>query len=563
MSKGLSLDTDPSLPIPPIPSTLPIPDEATLIAVARRLCSADTADIAESPPLLTRSEHKTDVCRERGTDLVDEVRRHIRAGHDPLGAAYCQLRSPQVRRQEGAVYTPPALIEPMLAWSAATDTPDRIVDPGAGSGRFIVAAGQQFPRASLVAVELDPLAALLTRANLSVHGLSDRASVIVADYTQVAGLGDFTGKTLYIGNPPYVRHHQIDKRGKQWLTEQAKRYGLKASQLAGLHVHFFAATVGYARKGDYGTFVTAAEWLDVHYGALVRKLFLGQLGGTSLHVIEPKAQPFADAQTTGAITCFQVGQRPTSIYMQRVTHLDELGSLAQGRNVARAELDQAQRWTVVISGKASMPRGYMELGELCRVHRGQATGANKFWIAGPHAQGLPASVLYPTITRAKELYNAGRSLQDTSHLRRVIDLPVDLDGFSQPERRAIETFLEQGRHAGVDQGYIARHRPAWWSVGLRTPAPILATYMARRPPGFVRNRGRARHINIAHGLYPREATMSSEFLDQLVAYLATQTSISHGRTYAGGLTKFEPGEMARIPVPSPDELMATDFLQAP
>jgi adenine-specific DNA-methyltransferase len=42
-------------------------------------------------------------------------------------------------------------------------------------------------------------------------------------------------------------------------------------------------------------------------------------------------------------------------------------------------------------------------------------------------------------------------------------------------------------------------------VRLRPPAPILATYMARRPPAFVHNLAGARHVNIDHGLYPRTA----------------------------------------------------------
>lgn len=39
-------------------------------------------------------------------------------------------------------------------------------------------------------------------------------------------------------------------------------------------------------------------------------------------------------------------------------------------------------------------------------------------------------------------------------------------------------------------------------MGLKEPAPVLCTYMARRPPQFTLNLCGARHINIAHGLYP-------------------------------------------------------------
>ena len=102
--------------------------------------------------------------------------------------------------------------------------------------------------------------------------------------------------------------------------------------------------------------------------------------------------------------------------------------------------------------------------------------------------------------------------------------------------------------------YTARQRGAWWSVRLRAPAPVLATYMARRPPAFVLNEVGARHLNIAHGLYPR-GELANGVLPALVAYLRRSASTEGGRVYAGGLTKFEPREMERIPVPEPALLL--------
>ena len=135
----------------------------------------------------------------------------------------------------------------------------------------------------------------------------------------------------------------------------------------------------------------------------------------------------------------------------------------------------------------------------------------------------------------------------------MVDLPEDLDLLTPEERGAVDLFLKRARRMGAHKGYVARHRRAWWSVGLREPAPILATYMARRPPAFVRNLASARHLNIAHGLYPREP-LEEHVLRGLVAYLSKRTNVIDGRTYAGGLTKFEPGEMERLFVPTPQLL---------
>ena len=220
----------------------------------------------------------------------------------------------------------------------------------------------------------------------------------------------------------------------------------------------------------------------------------------------------------------------------------------------RERFASENRWSHLTRVTQEIPEGFIELGELCRVHRGSVTGANKIWIAGEHSKGVPEEFLYPSVTRAKELFDASNILQDPSILKRVIDLPEDFSNLEAHVRKAIQKFLNFAQTQAADEGYIARTRRAWWSVGLRKPAPILATYMARRPPKFVINKAEARHINIAHGLYPREE-LSDETLKHISLYLSSSVSLHSGRTYAGGLTKFEPREMERLLIPRPEEII--------
>jgi len=484
--------------------------------------------------------------------LLAATKAAIARGADPLGEALTALRPPAIRRKAGAVYTPATIIDSMLAWAKEVGTPSRVIDAGSGSGRFLIAAAMQFPRAKLVGIELDPVAALTLRANLAVHHLTARATVTVGDY-RAAPIASATGKTLFIGNPPYVRHHDIEEQWKSWYAASAAAFGVRASTLAGLHLHFFVRTLQLARSGDFGAFITAAEWLDVNYGDALRRLLADRLGGVALHVLEPAAMPFADVLTTGAITCFEVDRRPKSMRVRAVATIDALNGLSTGKPVPWKELRKATRWSMIVRPSAPPPAGFVELGEICRVSRGQVTGSNSIWIAGEHANGLPAHVLKPTITKARELLAAGDALTASDRLKRVIDLPVDLDELDATERRAVGRFLRWAKAHGAADSYVAQHRRAWWSVLLYAPAPIICTYMARRPPAFVRNLCDARHLNIAHGLYPREPLDETALLG-LIAYLRNNVSTSAGRTYAGGLTKFEPGELERIPVPAVEML---------
>lgn len=516
---------------------------AALLGAAIGLGAGEQFEFSEAEHRLLA---KSELVAPSRADLAN-LRRHIRLGEDPLGEAFVRLRSPKERRSDGATYTPGPLIRAMIRWAARGPRPEVVIDPGSGSGRFLVAAGAEFSEADLVAVELDPLAAVLTRANLASRGLAKRSRVVVDDF-RVFEPERRAGMTLYIGNPPYVRHHQIGARWKRWLVDEAAREGLKASQLAGLHAHFFLTAALRAQPGDRGVFITSSEWLDVNYGALVRELILGRLGGESLHVLEPEVKPFEDADTTGAITCFEIGSKPAAIKLRRVAAVKSLGALASGQPIRRERLAEARRWSPLTLSLQNVPPGQIELGELCRVHRGTVTGANQVWVIDPGLSDLPESVLFRSVTRARELFTAGRKLTDAKALRCVVDIPEDLDSLSGTDRHAVERFLRAAKRLGAHTGYVARHRRAWWSVGLRDPAPILATYMARRPPAFVRNETNARHINIAHGLYPREP-LPKATLDRLAKVLGESIELAQGRRYAGGLTKFEPKEMERLLIP--------------
>ena len=402
-----------------------------------------------------------------GADL-DELVALIRAGGDPLGEALMWLRPPDRRRSLGATYTPAEIVSAMVGWVAGR-MPDRVVDPGTGSARFLTAAGRALPEASLVGVEIDPLAALLARANLTAAGFDDRSRVVVHDY-RTADLGGCAGATAYLGNPPYV--------------------------------------------------------------------------------------PFDGTATTAAVTCFEVGSVTPAIRIKRVKAPSELGTLEGGQPFSRERLQTVPRWSSLLNGAPKPPEGWVELGELCRVHRGAVTGANSTWITDASVSALPPGVLFASITKARELFEADDGvLSNADGLRAVVDLPADLDEFDEDDRARIDRFLHAAQRRGVHTGYIARNRNPWWSVGLRPPAPILATYMARRPPAFVRNLARVRNVNVAHGIYPREP-MEPAALDALAASLRAAAPTAVGRTYAGGLVKFEPSEMSRIPVPPPALLEA-------
>jgi hypothetical protein len=340
-------------------------------------------------------------------------------------------------------------------------------------------------------------------------------------------------------------------------------------------VLFYVATARLARASDVGCFVTSAEWLDTRYGAALRRLLLERLGMVALAVVDPRETPFADAMTTAAVVGFRVGQRPEGVWLQRATTAADLRLTvdghetgAAGRLVPSRQLADASRWSPILPADgrspdpppASMPavEPALTLGQIARVSRGIATGANDFFVmerARAQALGL-LPWCHPAITRAREILTAGGVVRATADRKVILMAPADIDRRAHP---ALDAYLRlgeqpQGGRPPVAAGYLARHRRPWWHLGPPAAPPIIASYMARQAPAFALNPDGLLLVNVAHGLYPRRPLAADE-LRRLVAALngARAAYAGHGRTYQGGLEKFEPGEMEALPVYLPAE----------
>ena len=233
--------------------------------------------------------------------------------------------------------------------------------------------------------------------------------------------------------------------------------------------------------------MTSAEWLDTNYGATLRTLLTKKLMISSLQVLEPKLKVFPDAISTAAITCFSVGTENTAARLCQIDDVNMLDGLVGGKSIPLSEIQSASRWLTLIRPSQPKPAGYIELGEIFRVHRGQVTGANNVWISEDNPFNIPEKYLVPTVTKAKELISAGETLSCSKGLKRVVDLPIDLASIEADEQDSVDSFLRWAETQKANDTFVAKNCKSWWSVGLKSPPPVICTYMARRAPAFVRN----------------------------------------------------------------------------
>lgn len=283
-------------------------DREMLVDVCLDIASAYGVDAAELA--LSRGH----IVPNKATKGVFES---VASGSDPLGESYMHAMTAASRRTTGETYTPGPIVELMVNWAASRPAPQRVVDCGCGSGRFALAAARAFPDAEVIAVDSSPLATLMCKANVSAAGLSGRVQVMCEDFTKIT-LPAIEGRTLWIGNPPYVRHHALSVEQKTRFISSARELGIKVSGLAGLHAHFVLSIARQMGERDFGCLVLSAEWMDVNYGLAMRELFL-RMGLSYVRVFDPRERLFDGVETTSVIVGFDKEARTDTVLLVEST----------------------------------------------------------------------------------------------------------------------------------------------------------------------------------------------------------------------------------------------------
>ncbi len=439
----------------------------------------------------------------------------------------------------------------MMTWVTA-QAPEHVVDCGSGSGRFALAAARIPSVKSVTAVELDPLACLILRANAAANRVRN-VTVQNADFTTLE-LPPSSGKRAFIGNPPYIRHHSMTAEQKRRGLELATELGISWSGLSGLHAQFVTAAARLSSPGDVLCFIMSAEWLDVNYGRGIRQLMLDGLRAEEVHLLDAQAAAFSDAASTTVIVCARAGGHAKHVRFKNAASVRGLLRLgAGGRKIPHADLQLAPSWGRIARNhyQHNREQDAIPLGSILRVHRGVVTGANDFFVMTrdrARALGLEKCVR-PVLSAAQEVLTSNGTVHDHADSMVMLYPPDDLD---ERSRRALRSYVAAGEAEQLHQGYVTLHRTPWWKPQAMEAPPIVATYMARQAPAFALNPDGLLILNVIHGLYPL-ASLNVQQLSELVATLneMRETYRGSGRTYQGGLEKFEPREMERLTIRLP------------
>lgn len=474
------------------------------------------------------------------------------------------------RNRLGQFATPTRLAVAMLRYAKAQlgkCEKVRFIDPAIGTGSFYSALLEVFPKTRIgaaVGYEIDPHYGVPAAELWRDTGLDIR----LEDFTRAEAPEDAGKFDLLICNPPYVRHHHIINDEKQRLKMRTQEAcGIKISGLAGLYCYFLGLSHTWLKDGGLAGWLIPSEFMDVNYGASVKRYLLDKVTLLHIHRFDPNDVQFADALVSSALVWFRK-EPPPAGHQVRFTYGGSLQRPKLDRLVPVETLRRDPKWThYPIKASYETTDGPV-LGDFFKINRGLVTGNNGYFILsakGIEQRGLPMEAFKPILPSPRYLLDDEVKADEKGNP--ILERRLFLLDPPWPEQEIrtrypkLWAYLEEGKAQGVAEGYLCRHRKPWYKQEDRPPAPFVCTYLGRsdkrngRPFRFILNNSQATAANVYLMLYPkplieRALQNNPELKRQIWVFLnevSATAMLAEGRVYGGGLHKLEPRELGNVP----------------
>ncbi len=475
-------------------------------------------------------------------------------------------KSKKDRNKMGQFSTPRVLADELLTFAKKHVDSKQVqfFDPAFGMGSFYTAFIKEFgTKAKAFGFEIDED---YYSASKKVWSEYESLTLRQADFTTQNPEG--FGADLIVCNPPYIRHQHIRQQEKQRLQRLSEgASGQIISGLAGMHAYFILLTHAWLKEHGLAIWLVPAEILEVNYGKSIREYLLGNVNLERIHFFDHANGKFDDALVSSCIIVYQK-DAPTNKTVL-VTSGDSFNSPISQKQITRAQLENSDKWSkyLLASDSQTVSTEKKTLGDYFFIKRGIATGNNEFFILDKERaleleipkqylrNILPSSRYLPeqTVRFDKDGFLA----VEKKYVLLDIDLPLTQIKDKYPK---LYDYLLTGMDQGIHESYLTSRRTPWYSQEKREPAKFFVRYMNRETKSsdglhsiFIKNETDAIATNSYLMLYEKPASLfesapSDADLWNILKEGLNKAMYQYGRTYGGGLVKFEPSELKNIPI---------------
>jgi hypothetical protein len=479
------------------------------------------------------------------------------------------------RNMQGQFATPFKLavdiIEATLKYSDIQINEVRFLEPAVGLGAFFSAflkVNKGVKLGYALGIEKDRKIAHLSKQLWENQGIE----IINQDFTTCnPPIKEKDKFNTLITNPPYVRHHHLLKEEKERLIQLVnENLNLKINGLMGLYGYFLLISHRWLQKDALSSWLIPREFMDVKYGKIIKKYLTEKVKLLQIHCFDINDVQFDSAEVTSAVIIYK-NTSPNASNNIKFTYGSNINHPSIIIETSLQKLISLEKWSNIVQENTLTLANTFEgtrLGDIFKVKRGIATGANDFFIINKkivEKYEIPEKFLIPTLPAPRFLTSRiieNNSIKNSLENQLFI-LNCSLDKYDL-EKQYPKTYeyILIGEKKGLNELYLTKSRNIWYKMEERKPAPIICSYSGRKSKKgesikFYRNKSKAVVINSYYNLYPKQIIFekidnTEDFFDTIFNELNTinQSEIlKHGRSYGGGLNKIEPKELENVIIP--------------
>lgn len=469
-------------------------------------------------------------------------------------------------RVKGQFWTPAWVADAMVAF-VLRDGATQIFDPAVGEGAFFHAAKRL--------VESRGQEIMLRGTELDAHLIEHKLPVDFSAH-ELAGIAnqDFVLEPpqeqfeAIVANPPYIRHHRLSPAYKKGLKLFVESFlDCKIDGRAGLHIYFLLRALQLLKPAGRLAFIVPSDTFEGVFSPSLWGWISGKYLIESVVTFTSEATPFPGVDTNAVIVCIQNLPPGEHYYWAQCSQANSpmlkqwLGSeLGCGVNpFLRIERRNVREWVFrgLARGHTPSTEEFASLGDLVKVMRGVATGANEyFFLTQSQARELRISeeFLRLAVGRTRDVDSAELTAESMVALsaRGRPTLLFSPDGRAMNDfPESVQEYLNKGEMLDFSSRTLIATRRPWYKMESRMPPPFLFAYLGRRNVRFIRNLVGAIPLTGFLCVYPKNpASEHIEKLWQLFKHPEILDGLaSVGKSYGGGAIKVEPRSLERLPIP--------------